>query len=118
MKYLMIVLILILQGCATNSNSPYKGTIDNTVVTITWVKIPEKEIGAVCDGKTYDASKQFSGYTVSSGPNAVKMRLMPQGCAKFTKDSCTVYAYEPKNGYDLEVFGHEVLHCFIGDYHF
>lgn len=42
------------------------------------------------------------------------------GLAEATPDQCVIYAYEPRGRFDenyLEALGHEVLHCFRGDFH-
>lgn len=46
--------------------------------------------------------------------------LTRTGLAIYNTKECTVYAYEPADVNDREriyVLGHEILHCFRGDYH-
>lgn len=42
------------------------------------------------------------------------------GLSVYTGRKCTIYAYEPSGAEDevrMYVLGHEMLHCFRGDYH-
>lgn len=118
MKVIIVALItFLLAGCATHQKPAYVGDMDNMTSTITWVKVSEKDIGGFCDKLTYDASKRFSTYEAVRGPNQLMVRLFPSGCSKYLGNQCTIYVAPPSDGFSLEVFGHEVLHCFIGDYH-
>lgn len=41
-------------------------------------------------------------------------------CAKWKDNTCTIIVPEPQNAHDdsaIYLLGHEVLHCFVGEFH-
>lgn len=72
--------------------------------TVTWVSDPEK-VERVLRKYEKETNKEI-GTVV--------------GLAEFTHKRCTIYAVAPKNMGDSEAFetlGHEMLHCFSGNFH-
>lgn len=89
----------------TIENAEYHPTMDLSVTKVTWVRD---------DG---EIAKAFEEYTLK---NPLPENSYLAGLAHFSDDSCTIYAYEPINEHDidlLDTLGHELLHCFRGDWH-
>jgi hypothetical protein len=90
----------VLAACATPSQSP----ADN--VTIVWNRVEDPH--AVCNGLT---------------PRKEVFAI--RGCSKWSDASggrriCNIYTREPKNEADTQAFvtlGHELMHCFDGNWH-
>lgn len=66
--------------------------------------------------------KQGSGFTAELHKHCGDdMILHPMGCAKVAGTSCNLVVPEVRGGYDdkeaLEVWGHELRHCFRGPVH-
>ena len=98
--------VLILAGCETVT--PYIGDRNHKTVEVTWVRVSPVMIGEVC--------ADLTGLVVGPTERA------PHGCATFGTDSnfkpfCKIYAAQPASDFSIEVLGHEMLHCFIGNFH-
>ncbi len=89
------LLILFLAGCAT----PPPATSSN--VAVVWNRVEDPH--AVCQ-------------TLSGRPQFLNIL----GCAHRTERVCSIYAPAPRSEHDLQRFatlGHELMHCFDGDWH-
>jgi uncharacterized protein YceK len=118
-KLFVLIIAVILVGCATSeqmkypSSGEYVGTYSRDSVKVRWVRVPPSTIGDVCASKIDSAAK----IDVFTGEES-----RPVGCAKpgwelNVGNTCTIYASIPKSEYGIEILGHEMLHCFIGDFH-
>ena len=93
---------MVLAACASvkpMDDIPQHGTVTRS---ITWVMTDDP--AAVCD-------KEF-------GKPLIGARL---ACAKLKGGECTVYVKPPRSEADRQamyVLGHEVLHCFVGHFHY
>ena len=100
MKYLLM-LSLLLTGCNTFNTKP----VNNTAL-ITWERFD-------------DTSKVDAKCRELADINPISARI--KGCADFNLIArlCTIYSYNPRSLDDEHVctLGHEVLHCFNGNYH-
>jgi len=50
----------------------------------------------------------------------LQLGFRPLGVANSREDGCTIWVHEPEGIYDrrnLQILGHEVLHCYRGSYH-
>ena len=100
MKYLRWLLFAALAACATTTQQ----SRDN--VTIVWNKVDDPN--AACR-------------KLDNQPDLFRIR----GCSKWSDASnggriCSIYAREPKSELDREAFatlGHELMHCFDGNWH-
>lgn len=113
-----IIAAVLLSACASHGHI-IKGDRDNRSVQIEWVKTNPGEAGPICLNKT-PPGKPFSSYAAAPG---IQVVMFPQGCATYgyREDGsafCRVISDVPREAFDIETFGHEVLHCFIGDYHY
>jgi hypothetical protein len=99
-KLLRVFLCAALAACATTTQQPR----DN--VTIVWNKVDDPN--AVCS-------------KLDGRPDLFKIR----GCSKWSDAAnggriCSIYTREPKSELDTQAFvtlGHEVMHCFDGNWH-
>ena len=99
---------ILLSACATTGNDlPIKGDRDHQEVQIRWVRVDPTKIGPLC-------------------ASVMKQRFdperMPQACATYSfaangTPTCTIYAPVPRGEFGMETFGHETLHCFVGNFH-
>lgn len=103
-KYMMIryFIILCLVGCSATMNTiPF-----NDEAHITWVRFDDP----------FDLQKQCKDIGV-----AAKTFYTVEACAYFDLETkqCTIYTLNPRTlyGKDMALVGHEVKHCFDGDFH-
>jgi hypothetical protein len=103
MKYLAILILLGLVGCASTpqptatSKHDLAFTAQSTYVAkrVEWIVVDN--IDSACHGVT----------AITSGQRYL-------GCAKFTATSCKVYTARNTT---LSILGHEIRHCFEGRWH-
>jgi hypothetical protein len=109
MRYLLVLIILALTGCATNPtntvvlnfNEDQRFTTPAGVMgrRIVWVAMSHEDLQKKCLALTGHRTGAF------------KMFL---GCATYDQVSCTVYTGTDTNH---QLLGHEVRHCFHGNFH-
>lgn len=101
----LALIAAILAGCALQG--PLPRTMDMKQMTVIWVRSNA--------GCPYTATSNSQ-----NGPSVVGgyTPLRAVACEELiSSDTCIIRAYEPKNAEDTQVLGHEVLHCFFGDFH-
>ena len=108
--FIAVVLTLVwsLSGFTTSAQTegwwtqPFTFTTHKKSMSVTWVSDPETVRKAI---EQYDKQNPGEGTTLAF--------------AKWKGNRCTIYAYEPKMEGDenMVTLGHEMLHCFRGDYH-
>ena len=108
LKLSIVVLLLTLSACSSAPTKPMPRTTDKHTVTITWVRTwPSMPDGAHCP----------QPYVIGSLPGSGGAK----GCAQQTgPDTCTIWAVEPaeaSDDYRMRILGHEMTHCFLGDFH-
>jgi hypothetical protein len=89
-----LILLLLLAGCATPP--PPAGN-----VSVVWNRVEDPH--AVCQ-------------SLSGRPQFLNIL----GCAQRTERVCSIYAPAPRGEHDLQRFatlGHELMHCFDGNWH-
>lgn len=82
----------------------YHPTMDKEVMQIRWERDPEKVQKALT--KYEKKNYYWEGSLIA--------------LALWKGNKCTIYALEPDNQYDseaIDTLGHEMLHCFKGEYH-
>lgn len=92
----------LLAGCA----SALHKQMDQETVTVTWHRVSVLEADRMC---------REGGVDVMPFP----LTVVP-ACAKWKDNTCTIIVPEPQNANDdsaIYLLGHEVLHCFVGEYH-
>ena len=109
MKYLLILVLVVLTGCATgptntvvlnfNEDQRFTTPAGVTARRIVWVTLSYEELQTKCLSIT------------GTRPGAFKRFL---GCAAIGGQSCTVYTATDTNH---QLLGHEVRHCFHGNFH-
>ena len=103
MKYLTVLILIGLVGCASTPVEPLTSKHDMEFTAqpsysakrIEWIAVDN--VDAVCQGFT----------PVMNGRRYV-------GCAKFNATSCKVYTAKNTS---LSILGHEIRHCFEGHWH-
>lgn len=118
MKHIIVAIIAASLAACTAPGAVIKGDRDNKVVSVEWIKTNPGEAGPICLNKI-PPGRLFSTFEAAPG---LHVTLFPQGCATYgyKEDGsafCRVISDVPREAFDVETFGHEVLHCFIGDYH-
>lgn len=108
-RNLLMASILSVFAFSVFASEEYVGTFSKDSVKIRWVRVSQADIGNVCARNI-----EFTSNMTESN--------LPVGCAKpgwelNTGHTCTVYASVPKSDYGMSILGHEILHCFIGDFH-
>jgi hypothetical protein len=101
-KWILIALIGCVGGCASQLHKE----MDLDTVTITWQRASLMEADRTC-----------RALGVQAMPFPVE--VIP-ACARWNGSHCTIIAPEPVNAGDTASFallGHEVLHCFVGEFH-
>ena len=96
----LIALLLLVPACASTTNEPRE------TVAVVWNRVDDPH--AACQELT--GKKEI--YAV-------------RGCSKWNDSAsnvrvCNIYARQPKNENDTQAFatlGHEVMHCFEGNWH-
>lgn len=92
----------LLAGCA----SALHKQMDQKTVTVTWQRVSVLEADRTC---------RAEGVDVMPFP----LTVIP-ACAKWKDNTCTIIVPEPQNAHDdsaIYLLGHEVLHCFVGEFH-
>ena len=100
MKFFRWALFAALAGCASTTQN----STDNVIVV--WNKVDDP-------------------HTVCQGLSARKEVFAIRGCSKWSDASngrrvCNIYTREPKSEADAQAFatlGHELMHCFDGNWH-
>ena len=96
-----IIIAALLTGCNTFNTKPV-----NNEALITWVRFN-------------DTSKVDSKCSEIANVNLTGRRI--KGCADYNliEKLCTIYSYNPRSLDDEYIctLGHEVKHCFDGNYH-
>jgi hypothetical protein len=89
-------------GCA---NTLHK-EMDQETVTVTWQR-----------ASLVDADRACRDLGVKAMP--FPLAVVP-ACARWDNNSCIIIAPEPAHKHDMEsmaLLGHELLHCFVGEFH-
>lgn len=105
MKYLIVVIISFLIGAQASALGLYHPDMNKRVSTITWVR----DAGAV-EAKFKEIDENYKGDLIGE----------TVGYAEWRGNKCKIWALEPINEEDFGAManlGHEMLHCFRGDYH-
>lgn len=105
MKYLIVVIISFLIGAQASALGLYHPDMNKKVSTITWIR----EASAV-EAKFQTVDAHYKGDLVGE----------TVGYAEWRGNKCKIWALEPVGTEDYEAMvtlGHEMLHCFRGDYH-
>ena len=103
MKYLAILMLAGLVGCAGTPVAPTTSKYDmeftsqptHAIKRVEWIAVDD--VNAVCQGHT----------PVMNGRQYL-------GCTKFNATSCKVYTAKNTS---LSILGHEMRHCFEGHWH-
>jgi len=108
MRLLAFVLLFVVttaQAQWTFDNSPYRkfNAAKNTAetVTITWRYVEAKHIQAACEAESRRIGNNGYAYAV-------------EACTFMLPDRCTIIT---SRVVDMRLMGHEMLHCFQGDWH-
>jgi hypothetical protein len=108
LKILICVLVLTLSACSSAPTKPLARTMDRHTMTVTWVRTqPSMPDGGHCPSRSSGGILMVGGRTL--------------GCAQVTgPDTCTIWAVEPRevlDEFNMGIIGHEMLHCFLGEFH-
>lgn len=105
MKKALLVLVLLASSVYAESdhwNQNYKvNASKNTVTTSTITWRPVDNVQAVCEAESRKRGNKGFGYNLNA-------------CAFWDKNVCTVITEKRTT---LPVLGHEMLHCFQGEFH-
>lgn len=104
-KASVFTLIAFLSGCASTPEITYNQLQYKS--NITWHISSPSEVARAC-GKP----KPF--YREEGELKVVR------GCARWGEGNCHIYTVAPESKYDksrLSTLGHELLHCFVGQFH-
>lgn len=101
-RFILAAFMFALVGCS--ANGPLQRTMNRSTATITWIRTqPVNPGGPLCP------------------PVAINGQwAVTRGCEQTTVDGCTIWLVEPSSATDekqMAILGHEVLHCFLGDFH-
>lgn len=116
MRLVALILVLLLVGCSNmqevvsnpqqvrivtfKEDQMFDDTVGATAKTIRWVRLPQDELQKRCamlTGVKHSATKEYLG------------------CATYnTSDFCVIYTGTTTSH---QVLGHEVRHCYHGDFH-
>jgi len=108
MRLLAFVLLFVVTTAQAQwafDNSPYRkfNAAKNTAetVTITWRYVEAKNIQAACEAESRRIGNNGYAYAV-------------EACTFMLPDRCTIIT---SRVVDMRLMGHEMLHCFQGDWH-
>ena len=122
MKEAFVTVILFTGACILGySMYPY----------INQATVPRELVPEVGEGKTFvvgtntvrwitDPTSIQEAFNKANETEQAPSGMLRTGLAVYNTKDCTIYAYEPTDVNDRErmyVLGHELLHCFRGDYH-
>lgn len=123
----LAVLALALAGCAAPPLHvpPHTGSVDGwarwteppETVQLTWKRVGFVELQQVCKGNSplsvIQGGRAFPDIRQFPSPQTTDQK---RACAVMTADlsRCTIYTLEYV---PAETIGHEVAHCFLGDWH-
>ncbi len=112
---LCVAMAAALAGCTTTA---LRQETNFKTVVVTWVPSGFFEIQQKCGGSSpLDALQGAQQGPVTAN---VKVQTQKRACAITNGMGCTIYAERPADLYDnvrMNSLGHELLHCFWGNYH-
>lgn len=125
-RLLCVAVLAALAGCAAPLHiPPHTGKIDGwnrwteppQTITLTWHRVGFMELQKVCKGNdplsVIQGSRAFPDIRQFPSPQTTDQKT---ACAIITPDlsRCTIYSQEYVHA---STIGHELAHCFIGDFH-
>jgi hypothetical protein len=101
MRLLVLIVAIMLTGCAAipHEDQNFTAAIGSDTVTIRWDRLSKIDLQKKCSSLTKKELNYHMEYL---------------GCATFNKKYCIIYTDVNTTH---QILGHEVRHCFYGDFH-